>query len=360
MRPLFWIFPLVALAFAAPAVAQTTTARPPDSRWELEVAGGLSLGRFTHGGRLDLPASGAPIDTSSPVFPSWRVPSWFFGDGAAFLNNVAAEFGVSARVTPLDARLRPGGLNDAGAPVLGFRVRRDAGRAYSVEFAVDLLARATAVNDALIQDFAATRQSFEETLRAILPPALFTGFDVSGTAGADSGSSREIAVTVSVNNRLRAFGRFVPYATVGGGVIVQAGALPSATLTARYRFRIQDVVPIDETDSLTLRYRQETALVLVAGGGVRRELSERMGLVIDARVLTGPNTTSVRAQASPTSVTGTPAGFVESFTYPNLQFSNNASTGRVSTLSGSLDDVEVFRGGWVTRGRVTAGLYFSF
>jgi hypothetical protein len=85
-----------------------------------------------------------------------------------------------------------------------------------------------------------------------------------------------------------------------------------------------------------------------------------MGLVLDARVLTGPNTTSVRAYASPTMVTGSPAGFIESFTYPNLQFSNNASTGRLSTLSGSLDDVEVFRGGWVTRGRVTAGLYFSF
>ena len=74
--------------------AQTSASRPADTRWELEVAGGLSLGRVTHRGRLDLPPAGAPIDTSSPVFPSWRVPSWFFGDGAAFLNNVAAEFGV--------------------------------------------------------------------------------------------------------------------------------------------------------------------------------------------------------------------------------------------------------------------------
>ena len=360
MRRLRWSFPLVALALATPVSAQTTAPRPPDTRWEVEVAGGLSLGRVTNGGRLDLPASGAPIDTSSPVFPSWRVPSWFFGDGAAFLNNVAAEFGVPSRVTPLDARLRPGGLNDAGAPALSLRVRRGLGPSYSVEFAVDVLARASTVDDALLDDFAATRQSFEETLRAILPPTLFTGFEVSGTAGAVSGSSREIVLTAALNSRLRPLGRFEPYATAGGGLVVQAGDPPSAALTARYRFRIQDVVPIDETDSLTLQFRQRTALVLVVGGGVRRGLSERMGLVLDARVLTGPNTTSVRAYASPTMVTGSPAGFIESFTYPNLQFSNNASTGRVSTLSGSLDDVEVFRGGWVTRGRVTVGLYFGF
>ena len=359
MRRLRWFLPLVVLAVAAPVSAQTS-ARPADTRWELEVAAGLSLGRVTHRGRLDLPGPGAPIDTSSPVFPSWRVPSWFFGDGAAFLNNVAAEFGVPSRVTPLDAHLRPGGLNDAGAPALGFRVRRSLTPAYSLEFAVDMLARTTAIDDALLDDFAATRQSFEETLRAILPPALFTGFDVTGTASATAGSSREIAFTAAVNSRTRAFGRFVPYATAGGGVILQTGELPSAALTARYRFRIQDTVPIDETDNLTLRYRQRAALVLLVGGGVRRQLSARMGLVIDARVLTGPNTTTVRAQASPTTVTGTPAGFIESFTYPNLQFSNHASTGRVSTLGGSLEETEVFRGGWVTRGRVTAGLYFGF
>ena len=360
MRRLRWFLPLVAVAVAAPVSAQTSAPRPADTRWEFEVAGGLSLGRITNGGRLDPPGPGVPIDTSSPVFPSWRVPSWFFGDGAAFLNNVAEEFGVSSRVTPLDPRLRPGGLNDAGAPAIGLRVRRGLGQTYSLEFAMDVLAKTTRIDDALLDDFAVTRQSFEETLRAILPPALFTGFETSGTASADAGSSREIAFTAAVNSRTRPFGRFVPYATAGGGVILQTGDLPSATLTARYRFRIQDAVPIDETDSLTVRYRQRTAIVLLFGGGVRRELSARMGFVIDARVLTGPNTTTVRAQASPTMVTGTPAGFTESFTYPNLQFSNNASTGRVSTLGGTLDEVEVFRGGWVTRGRVTAGLYFGF
>ena len=45
------------------------------------------------------------IATSSPLFPSRQVSSWLFGDGAALLNDVAAEFGLTERISPLDAVL---------------------------------------------------------------------------------------------------------------------------------------------------------------------------------------------------------------------------------------------------------------
>lgn len=360
MRPMCWPLSVLLMAVAPPAFAQAPAPSAQSSRWEIEVAGGLSLGRFTNGGRLDLPAAGAPIDTSSPVFPSWRVPTWLLGDGAAFMNNVAAEFGVAPRVTPIDDRLRAGGLNDAGAPTFSVRARRSLQSPYSLEFGLDMLARATAVNQTMLDALSESRGSFEETLRAVLPSPLFTGLDVTGSATAADGSSRELILTAAIHNQLRPFGRFVPYAIAGGGLTLQTGDLPSATVTTRYRFRIQDVVPIDETDTLTLRYKQRTLPVVVVGGGIRRDLSGRAGFVIDARLFTGPNPTTVRVDASPIVATGSPAGFIESFTYPNLQFSNHPSTGRVSTLNGSLDNVEVFRGGWVTRGRVSAGLYFTF
>jgi len=84
------------LAFALTLATFWTThahAQAPARRLELEGYGGFSLGRFTSGGELSLPAPGDPITTSNPVFPSWSVPSWLFGDGSAFLNNVMAEFG---------------------------------------------------------------------------------------------------------------------------------------------------------------------------------------------------------------------------------------------------------------------------
>ena len=99
----------------------------------------------------------------------------------------------------------------------------------------------------------------------------------------------------------------------------------------------------------------------MAGGGVRRAVTDRWGLRIDARLLIGPATNVVAVEAAPSVTTGTPAGFIESFTYPNVQFSNNASTGRRSTLGPPpLDDEVVFKGGWQLRGRATVGLYFLF
>ena len=50
-------------------------------------------------GSLTLPAAGAPIVTSSPIFPSRQVPSWIFGDGTTLLNGVNADFGIAARIT---------------------------------------------------------------------------------------------------------------------------------------------------------------------------------------------------------------------------------------------------------------------
>ena len=47
-------------------------------------------------GSVTLPPAGAPIVTSSPIFPSRQVPSWFFGDGATLLNDVNADFGTPA------------------------------------------------------------------------------------------------------------------------------------------------------------------------------------------------------------------------------------------------------------------------
>ena len=64
-------------------------------------------GRGGGQGTRTLPPAGPPIVTSSPIFPSRAVPSWFFGDGASLLNAVNAEFDLAAQVTPLDPAFAP-------------------------------------------------------------------------------------------------------------------------------------------------------------------------------------------------------------------------------------------------------------
>src|SRR5207244_869374 len=100
---------------------------------------------------------------------------------------------------------------------------------------------------------------------------------------------------------------------------------------------------------------------VLLGGGLRRDLSSRVALTIDARWLMGPDSTRVQIDAQPSSVHGTPAGFVESFTNPVVQFSNDPSTGRQSTLSGPpVRDFTLFRGGVQARGLVTIGAVIQF
>ena len=87
-----------------------------------------------------------------------------------------------------------------------------------------------------------------------------------------------------------------------------------------------------------------------------------MGFAIDGRVYVSRETLSLRVDSAPTVTTGTPAGFIESFTTPAVQFSNNTSTGRASSLSGTpLNGFKAFTtSGVQLRYAVTAGIFFRF
>src|SRR6187401_2786655 len=115
-----------------PAFAQTT----PATKWEVEGLAGFAFGRVDWGGTAALPPAGDPIPTASPVFPSWRVPSWTFGDGAAFLNRAAGEFGATSRIAPLDALFEPMGIS-GGQFQTGVRIRRALQRPYALEIGVE-------------------------------------------------------------------------------------------------------------------------------------------------------------------------------------------------------------------------------
>lgn len=329
------------------------------SRWEVEGYGGASVGRQPGGGSSAVPSAGPPLLTSTPVFPSRRTSSWLFGDGAALLNGVNQEFGVPSRITPLDtafARLTGG----AGA-AFGVRVRRSLTTRVSVELGVDAMVGSSPGTGDLRAVVDATRDSFKTAFADLLATGPFASIKVDATSAVRSAITREVAVTGAVNLRVGPGHAWAPYATLGGGVMA-GGGLPSATLDARYHFVILDQVPIDETDHVTLRYTRGAALVGVLGGGLRRELNAQWGINVDARVLLGPDSTRVLLDASPTSVRGTPAGFIESFTNPAIQFSNDPATGRESTLSGSpLRGFAAFTGkGLQTRVLLTLAFFRRF
>jgi hypothetical protein len=328
--------------------------------WEIEGYGGVVAARTASEGSRTLPAPGPPLVTSSPIFPSHQVPTWFFGDGASLLNGVNGELGVAGRITPLDAAFAPLGSSRSGTA--GVRVRRRFSDRVSAEISVDALTRSDDRVSDLAAAVVASRDSFKAAFGDLLRTGPFSGVAVDAASTAPAAARRrDTAVTLAVSARLTPWGPFVPYATFGGGVMTGAGSLPSASLEGRYRFSILGEVPIDETDRVSVRYTRRTSFVAVLGGGLRRDFSGRWSVRVDARVLAGPDTTRVLVDATPSAVRGTPADFIELFANPGVQFSNDPSTGRRSTLSGpALSAFEVFSGGLQARTLLTVGLVRRF
>lgn len=329
-----------------------------ESKWEVEGYGGAVAGQTASVGSVTLPPAGAPLVTSNPIFPSRETPSWFFGDGATLLNAVNSAFERSERIVPLDAAFGP--LEPSRGPAFGGRVRRGLSVRYALELSVDAQT-SSGSRAALAAIVEASRASFTAAFDDLIASGPFTGASVAANASTQAGSRRDIAVTGALVRTFRPSRALAPYVTVGAGVIAGTGSLPSASLDARYRFSVLGEVPIDETDRVALRYARGAAFAGVIGGGVRRDLSGPWALRIDARVLLGPDTTRVVVDAQPSSVRGVPAGFIESFTNPGIQFSNDPATGRRSSLGGAgLQGFEVFSGGFQARTLITVGFARRF
>ena len=338
---------LVALLILAlpPGVATAqTTSTGSSKRMEIEVYG--ALGRFLDAGEatVSLPDPGAPITTSSPFFPSHRVSSWLFGDGAALLNSVNAQLGLTAQITPLDGAIATIGRSAESGAGMGARIRiRTAPRVWT-ELSVDVSASAATVPDSLLDAVNATRSSFIQAMTALFASGPFSGTTVTATATPASGTWRDLTATIAANIELNDVAGMTPSLTVGGGIVTRTGTQSAVTIDGRYRTRILGASPIDETDHVTIRSTANTAPVVVFGAGLSRSFADRLSLRVDARMVAANRTIVATLDATPTVASGAPADFIQSFTNPSVQFSNNTSTSRRSSLSGDpLDHVEVAR-----------------
>lgn len=348
------------LAVSASAAAQTA---PPAPRWEIDAHGGFSRVRLPTGGSVAMPEPGPPIATSSPIFPSRRVPSWFFGDGADLLNSVNAEFGLSERVTPLDAAFASLGLDATSDAAFGLRLSRELTPRYALEVSLDVVPGSTQLDEDLVAALDASRASFGTAFGALLASGPFAEPVVTAVLTTPRGGvGRDVLATVSAVYRWPARGSLVPYVVLGGGLWAHAGGMPTASLEGAYRLAIDGIVPIDERDRVAIRFEQDPALAGVAGGGVRRSMSDRWGFRIDARVFFARSSQRLLLDADPSIAAGTPADFIESFTSPSIQFSNDPSTGRDSSLGGpTLQDFEALTAsGLQTRLLVTVGVFVRF
>jgi len=337
-----WLPIVVCLACATSAAAQ-------DRRWEIEGAAGVLAAQPASAGRQALPPAGPPIVTSTPTFPSRATPSWFFGDGAALLNGVLEEFGLASRVAPLDPLFAPPPAAHPAAFAL--RVRRRLNPRLALEIGVGGSAKSSIHTAEISEALESAFDSVGPALIDLFKSGPFASPTVITAEGVIHAPYDETAITAAVNRDVGHLWRLQPYVTFGGGVMIpREEFFAGGSVQARYTTSILGEVPIDETDTVRVDFTRPKSMVAVIGGGVRHDLSPKWALRFDARVLVGPDTTRVHLDATPSVARGVPAGFIESFTNPAIQFSNDPATGRVSSLSGApLQGVEVFKGGVLAR-----------
>jgi len=353
--------PCWAQATGTPVPPPSASTPPPSTgpTWEITAYGGYG-GRMHAGGSVTLPAAGAPLVTSNPTFPSRAVPSWFFGDGATLLNNASGDLGLANPIRPLDPMLTAAALTDRGA-VGGVRLgRRLSGRLW-LEVGVDVLAGGPALSSGFTRTIEASRASFVSAFTGLLAAGPFSSTTVGATSATTNGAGRQVVTSGTVRWSSGPRLHVVPYVTVGGGVLARTGTLPTATLVGSYQTVAAGAFPIHETDTVTVRFAQNAAAVGILGGGLRRAFSDRWGLDIDGRLLIGPQKVDVLLDATPLVAHGAPAGFIESFSYPSIQFSDDPATGRQSSLSApALQGLTVFSGGLGVHGLFTVGIYARF
>jgi len=355
----------ITLMCVSPAVAQSAGSDAV-SKWTLEVHGGFAsgIGRASGDGLAQFPTGPAIItggggrggNTSSRA-----VSSWFFGDGAKLVNQVNAGFGVAARISPLDPALQQGVAERGTGGSFGVRVGRRVTPRLSAEVTVDYSLAPLRLSKNASSAIDETVASFVPAWQALLATGVTSNRSVTSTVDVHAGSDKQIFLTGALKIDFVKAGWFRPYVSVGAGLVSSHGTPPSAVLTGHYHFDFAGSFPIDETDVLNIRTTAaHRAFLGVMGGGIACG-SPRRGVRIDARAHLLREATSTWVDAHPATLVLTPAFAIPTGGNPSVQFSNNPSTDRVSSLSGQTRDLKTFTAtGWQRQLNLAVGYYVRF
>jgi hypothetical protein len=306
------------------------------------------------------------METEPERRPSRAVPSWFFGDGARLVNQVAEQFqnaggGLGfARMTPLDEVLGSNIADVDQGTGFGIRFGRRLVSRLGVELSVDWNNSSVAFTNSARDAIEQTRESFADTFTDLLDVAPVTNVAVSASAVYRDGSAQQTTIAGAFTVGLGTIGIVSPYALFGGGIVRNSGTLPDITLRGNYQFRHLGIASMNETDVVTIRLRRREQMPLaVLGTGVVVNFGEHNGLRLDVRVHATEGDLTTIVSAAPSASSGTPTGVLPSNTTPGIQFST--VNGIRSSLGGAMLETETFSpGDYSARVLVSAGYVIRF
>jgi hypothetical protein len=305
---------------------------PTPEKWTFEVYGGGNGSIGSLGGAFSATFPPGAAFTTASGRPSRAVSSWYFGDGAALLNQVLTQFASAAnstfpRVTPLETALSAGALQRDKGFSIGLRLGRTISRRLVLEMDVEQTFTRLSLSENGRSGFTATSESYIAALRGLLNSAPVTTPVVTSVLDEPDTSSGQTRLMGALRFAALSGDRFDLHLVGGAGVAISTGAVPSATLTGKYSFRYFGLSPMEETDVVNVRFSSpRTSGLGMVGGGATYGFSNRSGIRADVRLLFGSRRQDLTITATPTIAALTPTAVMSTAANisPGLQFSTQA------------------------------------
>jgi|SRR5579864_5405577 len=358
---------------AAVDAGHLPAAQAAATHWTLEFRGGFGVSTNPSAGARQLPGLGAIISpASSTQGPVRAASSWFFGDGAALLNSVAASASAPP-LSPLDSMLTNRDADRGSGSTFGVTVSRDLSAHLSADFNLDRHNQPFGLTSAAANAIESARAGFVATWQPLLaathPDAVAMVSASARTTGVNT-AAIQIEASGTLTYRLKPGSGFDPFISVGAGILANHGAItPSSVLTGNYSVSVPDPVfhnmqvIVAQQDMVTINIADGgSRLVGILGGGIEKALSAHRGFRFAARLALGSNHPEATIDASPATLIGPPGPSNPLFGVVTT-ISNGATTIVLpTTLSGPpLSGFKTFVGkGTRVESTIVVGYFFRF
>jgi len=280
-------------AFAQDTAAPPATPTPP--RWNVEVHAGISSPQNPTNGSGTLPTTGSL--TQGQISAS----TFYLGNGTALFNaNQLAIAGPQGpAIVSLDAILLRTMTTRQAGPAFGVRLERAIKERFAVQITGDLALDHLEYTPEALAAIEATRSSYIPALQRALAASPLTSSVTSVTTLTDHQRATQFFGTGAFVVKLKTSGKAIPYIDGGGGVVLNGGNTPQASLVGNYT--LDNPAQLFGTDTVAVTYSQVSMSgVGLFGGGFTYDLTSKWGIRVDAREYLFKNTGETDIAITPT------------------------------------------------------------
>jgi hypothetical protein len=295
-RSVVWSAAIVTAFAAHDAAFAQSPGASSGSKWDVEVHAGVSSPHNPVDGSGSLPATGTLVQGELSA------SSFYLGDGARLFNEnqrLAAGTQSAPLIVPLDAVLLSAMTTREAGSAVGVRLQRAIRNRFAVQADGDLSLDHLAFTSVALRAIEATRASYIPAVERALSVSPLTSSVTSVATISDRHFAPQVFATGAFVLKLRMSGKTIPYLAGGGGVVLNGGTSPSATLVGNYT--LDKPAQLLGTDSVLITHDEKSFSGLgLGGGGFTRDLNAKWGIRVDAREYLYENSGTNAVNITPT------------------------------------------------------------